>query len=123
MLRVHLTDGRTLRFDLKSERQAAKWLNSARDHKFQSEITGITIKHGGVSYSLSRPRGCGDVFLFAEYLVKNTAQKFKGGGRVVCQADDTRISLMVHEAQRAAHVSVSKTGQQCYNPIIGARRD
>lgn len=122
MLRVHLTDGRTLRFDLKDERHAAKWLRSARDLDFQSTITGITLKHGGVSYSLSRPRGCGNVFMFAEYLEENAAQKFKGGGRIICQADDTRINLMVHEAQRAAHVSLSKTGQQCYNPVIGARR-
>lgn len=122
MLRVHLIDGRTLRFDLKDECQAAKWLRSARDFKFQSTITGITVKHDGVSYSLSRPRGCGDVFMFAEYLEENAAQKFKGGGRIICQADDTRINLMVHENQRAAHVSLSKTGQQCYNPIVGVRR-
>ena len=120
MLRAHLADGRTLCFDLQDERQAAEWLERVRDSSFQSALRGLTVQHNGVMYSLPAPIGFSRVFLSAELLQADKDQRFKGGERLICQADEARIVIMVHEAQRAARVSLSKTGQQCYNPIIGA---
>lgn len=117
MLRVHLADGRTLRFDLGDERQAAEWLERARDHAFQASVRGITVQHNGVQYSMSRPAGFRRVWLFAESMPPDSEQKFKGGERIVGQADSVRAVVMVHDAQRAARVSLSKPGTQCYNPL------
>jgi len=118
MLRAHLADGCTLCFDLQDERQAADWLRHVRSSKFQRKLRALTIQHRGVMYSLPKPSGYERVFMFAESLPANEKARFKGGYRLFCQVDDNRVSLMVHEAQRAARVSVSKTGQQCYNPLL-----
>lgn len=117
MLRVHLADGRTLHFDLKDERQAAEWLERVKDHAFQASLRGVTVQHNGAQYSVARPSGFGRVWMFAEALPPDPASKFKGGERATVQADEVRAVVMVHDAQRAARVSLSKTGQQCYNPV------
>lgn len=116
MLQVHLSDGRTLRFDLQDEQQAAAWLEQSRSGAFQASVRGLTIQHNGVQYSLPRPTGFKRLWLFAESLDPDTDQRFKGGERIVIQADDMRVVLMAHDAQRAARVSLSKPGTQCYNP-------
>jgi hypothetical protein len=107
---------------LDNDGQADEWLGMVRDRTFQDQIRALTIQHNGVQYSLPTPPGFGRVFLFAEQLKPNGAQRFKGGERIVCQADDVRVTLMVHEAQRAARMSLSKIGTQCYNPIEEMRR-
>lgn len=117
MLRVHLSDGRTLRFNLEDESEAERWRDSVADAKFQSSITGITTQHNGVGYSLSRPDGYSDIFMFAEHLPEDVPQKFKGGQRMICQADNARLVVMVHDAQRSARVSLSKPGVMRYNPL------
>ena len=117
MLRVHLTDGRTLCFDIEDPRQAAEWLERAQDLGFQDTIRGLTVQHNGVQYSMPRPAGFARVWLFAEAMPPDPELKFKGGERIIGQADNVRAILMVHEAQRAARISLSKPGWQCYNPI------
>lgn len=123
MLRVHLADGRTLRFDLQDERQAAAWIKHSQDDSFQETVRGLTVQHNGVQYSLPRPSDFGRIWLFAELLQPDDAVRFKGGERLVCQADETRVVVMVHDAQRAARVSLSKPGVQCYNPERDRRGD
>lgn len=123
MLRVHLADGTTLRFELSDESQAAEWIGLAGDWGFQSKIRALTIQHNGVQYSLPSPPGFERVFMYAEQLEPNGQQRFKGGERIVCQADNVRAILMVHDAQRASRLSLSKTGIQCYNPMVEERSD
>lgn len=117
MLRVHLTDGRTLRFDLSDERQASKWLEQIKDTTFQACVTGLTLQCNGTQLSLTRPGGYERVWMFAEHLPAVQEQRFKGGERIICQADETRTTVMVHAEQRAARVSLFKPGTQCYNPM------
>lgn len=118
MLLVHLANGHTEHFDLRSEDGARRWKEFARLAHSQVSIRGLTVLINGVSYSLTRPVGFDEVFCFAEWLEPNSSRKFKGGERVVCQAGDNRIVLMAHDAQSAVRVSVSKVGRQCYNPIV-----
>ena len=120
MLKVHLKDGQTLCFDLENAHQAADWLTKARSPAFQAQITGLTISHRGVQYSLPRPLGYGDadVFLHGEYLVPVPEKHVKGGTQIICQAGETRVKLMVHQEQRAARVTVARVGKQRYNPLI-----
>lgn len=117
MLKVHLNDGRTLCFDLAVPEEADGWLGRVRDPAFQAAITGLTVNHRGVQYSLPRPQDFEDVFLYGERLPANG--KAKGGVRMVCQAGDVRIVVMVHEGHRAARVSVARVGKLRYNPLKG----
>jgi len=118
MLKIHLSDGRTLSFDLSDPVKAKEWLNLVRTTGFQESIRGMTIQHNGSSYSLSRPDSFRHLWLFAEHLEPDLNAKFKGGKRLVCQADETRITMMIHESSRAVRVSLSRTGTQCYNPVL-----
>ena len=117
MLKVQLKDGRTLRVDLSDEQQAREWLTNVGDLDFQSNITGATIHHHGVQYSVPRPDDA-DVFMFAERVAPDRERRIKGGERLICQAGDTRLTMMVHEAQKAARVNLVRTGTQRYNPFI-----
>lgn len=118
MLKVHLADGKTVRFDIQSEDDASRWLERARDIAFQEQITGLTIAYRGVSYSLPRPREfrSEDIFMFAELIPADS--KVKGGERIAVQAGQIAISLMVHTNQRACRVDVSREGRRAYNPIL-----
>ena len=117
MLRAHLADGRTLRFDLSSPGDAAEWLRLVNDHQFQGQLRGLTVQHNGVQYSLPRPQGFQRVWMFAELLDPEPGKGFKGGERVVAQVDKVRVTVMAHSSQRAARVSLSNPGTQCYNPM------
>lgn len=115
MLKIHLSDGITLSFDLSDPCKAKEWLDLVGKPEFQESIRGMTIQHNGGSYSLSRPDSFHDLWLFAEYLEPDLSTKFKGGKRLVCRADDVQLVLMVHEDSRAIRASLTKQDVQCYN--------
>lgn len=118
MLKVNLTDGRTLRFDLTNPAEAVAWADLARNHAFQAQITGLTVACNGVSYSLPRPKDFGEgIFLFAEAVEEDPEQRIKGGERLFCHAGDVQVAMLVHAAQRAARVDVTRLGRQRYNPL------
>ena len=122
MLQVHLSDGRTLKFDLQDGVQAREWQLLANDFGFQETIRGMTLQNNGVQYSISRPQGFERVWYFAEFLESDAVRKFKGGERVSLQIDGIRLMAMAHNEQRALRVSLSKTGKQCYNPSLDKPR-
>lgn len=116
MLKVNLTDGRTLRYDLSNPKDATAWAELARNHAFQNQITGLTVACNGVSYSLPRPRDFKDtMFLFAEYVPENLEQRIKGGERLLCYAGDVQVALLAHAAQRAVRVDVTRVGKMRYS--------
>jgi hypothetical protein len=118
VLCVHLKDGRTLQFDLQDEAQARSWLDLARRDDFQNTIRGATLHSNGVQYSIPRPVGFRRIWLFAEYLESDASHRFKGGERLTVQLDGVRVTAMAHNEQRAVRVSLSRTGTQCYNPLM-----
>ena len=122
MLQVHLSDGRTLKFDLQDGVQAREWQQLAGDFEFQSTIRGVTLQNNGIQYSITRPQGFNTVWYFAEFLESTRDRRFKGGERAAVQSDNVRLSAMSHNEQRALRVSLSKTGHQCYNPAIDTPR-
>lgn len=122
MLKVNLNDGSTLSYDLNNPADAAEWAANARNHSFQAQITGLTIALNGVSYSLPRPKDFGEeIFLFGEAIEADPERRVKGGEAVYCHAGDTQVVLMVHAAQRAARVDVTRPGKQRYNPLQGRK--
>lgn len=114
MLCVHLTDGTTLKFDLVSD--GAGWKELVKDFAFQQRISAVTLQSGGVSYSFTRPLGFEGVFVDCEHLLADPQRRFKGGERLICQAGELRAVVLVHQEQRAARISLSKTGKLAYNP-------
>ena len=118
MLRVHTTDGITTRFDLEDKEQAAVWFEKLKDPAFQETITGLTVSSRGVLYSFSKPQGFRNIFFQAENVEVDLERKIKGGERILCYADDVRLSLMVHRSQRAVRVTLAKTGKRRFNPSL-----
>lgn len=111
MLKVHLRTGETVEVDLDNEDQAKAWVRRFSDPSFQSQITGLTIVNRGVQYSLPRPVGFRDSALSAEPVTVG-----KGGQRVFCFVEDTRVELTVHNGQRAARIQLTKPGKRTFNP-------
>lgn len=111
MLKVHLKTGETVEVDLESESQAKVWTARFNDPEFQKQITGLTVVNRGVQYSLPRPFGFRESALSAEPVTLG-----KGGQRVFCFADDTRLALTVHNGQRAARIQLTKPGRRKFNP-------
>ena len=117
VLKIHTNDGETSRVDLEDEGQAKEWLQRLSDPSFQDAITGITVAHRGVQYSLPRPVGFREILYIVEHVAQDPSHKVKGGERVTCIAGDVRATLMVHNAQRAARFSLMRTGKQRFNPL------
>lgn len=113
MLKVHTSDGRTSHVDLQDAEQARRLLSQFGDPQFQSTITGLTLTHLGVQYSLPRPAGFNGIVYLAE-----PVNAGRGGERLVCQAEAIRATIMVHQEQRAARFSLFKIGRQRYNPLV-----
>ncbi len=117
MLRVHTRDGHTESIDLGDSEQAGRLKKRLGDPRFQAEITAMTITHLGVSHTVARPDDLGPVTFLAEAIEPSPDHKIKGGQRVACLAGGVRMTLTVHHAQRAARVSMFRTGTQRYNPL------
>ncbi len=117
MLTVHTEDGRTARIDLEKVEQAEAWLARLKDPEFQERITGLTIVFRGVSYSLAKPRGFSRNFFLAEF-VQSNGGRVKGGERITVFSDDVQLSVMAHREQRAARISIVKTGKRRFNPLL-----
>jgi len=116
VLRVHTSDGLTVHFDLSDEEQVAAWLERTRDPRFQDGITGMTVSHRGVLYSVVKPQGFRSVSYLVESIQANPSSKNKGGERIYCFADEVRVGMMVHRAQRAVRVTLTKTGRRRFDP-------
>lgn len=118
MLKVHLADGQTQTVDLSDEGQARQLLERLKAASFQDAIRGMSIAHWGTQFSLPRPAGdFTQVFFTAEHLPPNPDEGFRGGQRIVCMADNVTVKLMVPAEQRAARITLNRTGKQRFNPM------
>lgn len=115
MLWVHTADGQTEAINLDDEEQAQKWLERLRDPVFRDSISGLSVSHNGVTYSLPRPRNFQQVAMTVEAVQE--AGRNKGGERLLCFADEVRLAVMVHREQKATvRVSLSKPGRRRFDP-------
>jgi len=112
---VHTADGRTEEIDLDDEEQARTWLHRLRDPVFRDAVSGLSVSHNGVVYSLPRPRNFRQVSMTAE--ASQGAGRNKGGERLLCFADEVKLVVMVHREQKATvRVSLSKPGRRRFDP-------
>lgn len=118
MLKVNLSTGESLHFDLTNEESALEWNERARDTRFQQQITALTLILNGVQYSLPRPSNLTPTFLFAENIPPDPSAKIKGGERILAHAGDIGVVLTAHASQRALRVNVTRQGKQRFNPLM-----
>ena len=116
MLKIHTRDGVTTKVDWENEDQAREWMRRLADPRFQGSITGLTILHAGVQYSIPRPTGFEPISFLAELIEPDDERRIKGGERVTLLAGDVRASIMVHKEQRAVRMSLLRIGKQRYSP-------
>jgi len=116
VLEIHTRDGRTEKIDLADRAQAAAITRRFADPRYQATITGLTITHLGVRYSMPRPTGFEPVAYMAEEVEPDPSRKLKGGRRVVCHAGEVRAIAMIHEAQRAVRITLMRFGKQRFAP-------
>lgn len=116
MLKVHTTDGKTHKIDLKDEASAREWARRFRDPAFQATISAMSISQRGAQYTLARPRDFReeDIQFAMEGVASNG--KWDGGETVTGFFSDVRVSMLVHNSQRAARVSVTRTGKRVHVP-------
>jgi hypothetical protein len=115
VLWVHTVDGRTESIDLGDEEYARIWMERLRDPAFRDLISGLSVSHNGVTYSLPRPHNFRQVALTAEAVP--VEGRNKGGERLLCYADEVRLAVMVHREQQAAvRISLSKPGRRRFDP-------
>jgi hypothetical protein len=110
MLKVHLQTGETLSFDLTEPVEAKRWLDYSSVASFQEQITGITVLNNGVSYSVPKPRGFGELFILANDIPEEG--KVKGGTKVSVHSDNITTDLTVYRSHRAARIAIRRAGWQ-----------
>jgi len=109
MLRVNLSTGETLAFDLEDEASARKWEEAQGRHSFQSKIRAVSIElraegREPVVFACPRPSGRFRSVTWSADLVYK-------GGRVVrevvhCYADKAEITLNVYRSRRPSWCTV-----------------
>lgn len=117
MLHVYTSDGLTISIDLNDSEQTREWIEKMKSPAFTEKITGISIMDRGVMYSFTKPQGFRRVGFEIEKVETDLEKRVKGGERLVCYADDVRITLMVHAGQRAVRVSMTKIGKRRFDPL------
>ncbi len=113
MLKVHLSDGRTLTFDLHSQEQAAEWLAKVKTHKFQEEIRAVVLHVSGHQYILTKPVDLSPVFFNAEVF----DWKGKEVETAICISGEIAVKLTSHSNQKALRIAISREGKQRFNPL------
>ncbi len=115
MFWVHTADGQTEAIDLDDEEQARAWLTRLKDPAFRDSVSGLSVSHHGVTYSLPKPRNFRQVAMTVEAV--REAGRNKGGERLLCFADEVRLAVMVHREQAATvRISLSKPGRRRFDP-------
>lgn len=128
MLKIHTSDGQTIRIDLRDPEQAREWLSRLEQDRFQASISGVSLVETheararcprcdaralaqiGVQYSVSRPQGLTGV----SYEVERV--NGRGGERITLFAGDVRLSLVAHESQPSARITLIKSGHRRFAP-------
>jgi hypothetical protein len=116
MLKVHTTNGKTHKIDLRDEKTANEWARRLVDPAFQATISSMSISQRGSQYTLGRPLDFRESDIhFAMEEIKPEG-KWQGGEEITGFFGDVRVSMLVHNSQRAARVMVTRTGKRIHIP-------
>lgn len=110
MIKLNFKDGSTLEFDLKKEDDYKQWLEWVSEKDFQDKITGIGILHEKKFNTLPFPKGFKRVRFMAELVSKEKkGVKRELGERLICQADNIQLSILVYTYKNPPPPILSRT--------------
>lgn len=133
MLRVHTADGNTASIDFRDEEQAREFLTKLKERTYQDQIRALTllqyaearcktcddtVRWKGIQHTVSRPEGFGNVFFHVEEVKPDLENRIKGGEKIICFADEVRVTTMAHRENPAVRFSLRKMGRHSYNPLV-----
>jgi hypothetical protein len=110
MIKLNFKDGSTLEFDLKKEDDVKQWLEWSSVKDFQDRITGIGVLHNKKFHTLPFPKGFSRVRFMAELVTKEKkGVERELGERLICQADNIQLSIMVYTYKNPPPPILSRT--------------
>ena len=126
MIKVNCKNGKTLSFNLADDKEANEWQKLSGEGEFQSQITGIGILYNTQWHTLPMPKRFRRIDVKAELIrVQKEGIMREIGERIVYQADDIQISLIVYYGNRPkmARIDVKKIGKKRFTPMRGNEYD
>ena len=110
MLKVNLKNGSTLTRDLFDETDQERWRELANGNGGAS-IRALGIHDQGVMYALPFPVRFRRIQFDAEGIRQNERPVAE---KVLCYADDIRITMTVYKKTRMSRIDVDKVGRLAY---------
>jgi len=124
LIKLNRKDGKTLSFELDNAEDSANLSELLNDEKGMETITGIGCLHNTFWHALTKPKKFRSVRYSVEQLfgVKNGV-KTAHGEKIVCQADDIQLTILVYYNVRPkmARVELRKIGKPRFVPKKGIK--
>lgn len=121
MIKVNFRDGTTLAFDLVKADDVKQWLEWSGVRDFQDRITGIGILHNKKFHTFTFPKKFRKVRFYAELVhSEKKGEKRLLGERLICHADDVKMSLLVYTCANPpppvlSRMDVERVGKQMFS--------
>ena len=115
MLKVHISNGQTLSFDLRDDAQRAEWEQSCATDAFQQSITGVALLHNKTLHVLPLPKQFKKRHFTAGLLKTEGSDGERVlGEQVTCQADNVRMCITAYYTRtpKMVRFDVIRTGWQ-----------
>jgi len=120
MIKVNFKDGTTLEFDLTKEDDQRQWAEWSSTLDFQNRITGAGILHNKRFLTVPLPKKFRRVKFYADLVhSQKRGEKRLLGERLICHADDVKLSLMVYTYNNPpppvlSRIDLERTGKQMF---------
>ena len=119
MLKVNMSDGRTLSFELNNSSEFKEWKKFISNDENQKKIRGVGIVYNTQWHALPIPRKFKYVRYDADLIINDNAktpEKKLVGERVICFIDDIKLSLLVYYGNRPkmSRIDAIKIGRARY---------
>lgn len=117
MIKVNMSDGKTLSFDLRKKEELDSWKQMCSSPDFQKTIRGVGIVYNTQWYAIPVPKKFKQIHYDAEVVLnrkEKDPEKQLVGERLICQVDDVQLSLLVYYGNRPkmARLDAIKIGKQ-----------
>lgn len=117
MIKVNMSDGKTLSFDLRNKEELDKWKQLCSTSEFQKTIRGVGIVYNTQWYAIPVPKKFKQINYDADIVLnqrEKDLEKQVVGERLICQVDDVQITLLVYYGNRPkmSRLDIVKIGKQ-----------
>jgi len=115
MLKVQMSDGKTLTFDLRDDEQFEAWKQLENNPNRQAKIRAVGVIHDHIWHVLPAPKK----FKQIRYQARVSQRNGKPASlRVSCQADDVSIKMVSYypngNSPRMVRTDIKRTGRQVF---------